>query len=286
MWRQYKKRLVAVPVVFGACATLTFVVVNGDLFSTPNHLIDDGVSKHQEALPENLPIALELNTSVDVSTDNTSSLLPTDSTNNTWNAKHSDLLRIMERHTFGLLSPDNSEIHSLGKYYPSVSELDMIDENTISELSLKLFNSRFRGNVFDNNINVTALGLAAFSFNMQRLENAVRFYVPNYRIGDPFPSIREWPNTEQPAIIRNILSEINWSQAAVNDDVVAKKIVNAKIVELNMYRLSSQILKQRLIDQIKHADTAVKQDNHEALTEPESFLDAKLLAYIHENYGR
>jgi len=185
--------------------------------------------------------------------------------------------QIIDINLFGVFSHDETSILKGAKLELSEAELEMLDENSVSLLSRTLFDSRVGESQFGSEVNVTAISMATFAYNFHRLENAIRFYIPEYRIGQPFPKDKSWPNGERPPLIKEILIDLNFSQASIDKETAVGKLINAKFAELNTYRLTELELKTSML-------SAFDTSSEKQLTALEEYFLSRLNEYLNEHY--
>mgnify|MGYP000105792634 CR=1 FL=1 len=119
--------------------------------------------------------------------------------------------------------------------FPSLKEIDYVSQNDTKLLGLALFNNASSYPIFDEDpsLNLPALSAINLIKTIEELETVVRYYLPNYRQGEPFPDASKWPNGKRPEQIDEALRRIIQSYSGVREYKAIEYLARARFEQLN-----------------------------------------------------
>ena len=139
---------------------------------------------------------------------------------------------------FGALSFSDIDSYKtfLEQGFPSIRDIDYVEEQTRKELSLMLFNniSSYPNYADDSSLNLQAISALNLVKTIEELEMQIRYYLPDYKNSEQFPNTIEWPNSEYPNQIIETLGELNVAQAAVRPHTAIEYLAKARYEQLSL----------------------------------------------------
>lgn len=133
---------------------------------------------------------------------------------------------------FGSLNFTNSTSYQtwLEQGFPKVAELDYVSQYNIEELGIALFNNAHSYPILedDPSLNLPAISVLNFVKAVEELEQTIKYYLPDYKQGDPFPDSSHWPNGKRPPQIVEALMQLQIPYAVINKHTAIEYLARAR----------------------------------------------------------
>ncbi|NQY64724.1 MAG: hypothetical protein HRT38_13520 [Alteromonadaceae bacterium] len=139
---------------------------------------------------------------------------------------------------FGVLNFSDIDSYKtfLDQGFPSTIDIDYVEEQTRKDLSYMVFNNvgSYPNYAKDSSLNLPAVSALNLIKNIEELEIQIRYYLPDYKQGQPFPHTTEWPNSEYPEQIIETLGVLNVAQASVRQHTAIEYLAKARYEQLSL----------------------------------------------------
>lgn len=133
---------------------------------------------------------------------------------------------------FGSLNFTSSTSYQtwLEQGFPKVEELDYVSQYNIEELGIALFNNAHSYPIFEDepSLNLPAISVLNFVKAVEELEQTIKYYLPDYKQGDPFPDSSHWPNGKRPPQIVEALMQLQIPYAVINKHTAIEYLARAR----------------------------------------------------------
>ena len=138
---------------------------------------------------------------------------------------------------FGALnfSDFNSYKTFLVQGFPSIKEINYVEAHTRKDLSYMLFENGGSYPIYeeDPSLNLQAISALNLIKTIEALEMEIRYYLPDYKQGEPFPVTSEWPDSEYPEPINEALRVLIEAQATVLEYTAIEYLARARYEQLS-----------------------------------------------------
>lgn len=133
---------------------------------------------------------------------------------------------------FGALDFTNKNNYQiwLEQGFPRAEELEYVSQYNIEELGVTLFNNAQSYPTFkdDPSLNLPAISVLNFVKAVEELEQTIKYYLPDYKQGDPFPNSSHWPNGKRPQQIVEALMQLQIPYAVINKHTAIEYLARAR----------------------------------------------------------
>ena len=123
----------------------------------------------------------------------------------------------------------------LSEGFPSLSDINFVEQHDRNGLALLLINNMDSYPIFKESpdLNFHALSAVNFVESIKELEETIRYYIPSYQQGMRFPSDNMWPNNKRPEQIEEMLREIVTSYAATRKNTAIELLAKARFEQFS-----------------------------------------------------
>ena len=152
--------------------------------------------------------------------------------------------RKLNEQLFGVLSFSNKEEYQalLQQGFPSLNEIDYVEQFSRKDLNLILFNNASSSPVYSEepSFNLAAISAVNLVRAVEELEEEIKYYVPEYQQGASVPNLEHWPNTERPQKITEALGDVVGAYATTVDISAIGLLAQARFKQLVNYESESE----------------------------------------------
>lgn len=138
---------------------------------------------------------------------------------------------------FGALDFSDSKSYGvfLEQGFPSVDDIDYVDKYTRDDMSSMLFENAGENSSFeeDQSLNLHAISAVNLIRAIDELGVQIKYYFPDYKQGEPFPNINEWPESEYPGQVDEALKQLILSYATVREYTAIQYLAKARYEQLS-----------------------------------------------------
>jgi len=145
---------------------------------------------------------------------------------------------------FGALRFTDSKSYAiyLDQAFPSIYDIDYVEQNTREDIGLMLFDNSPSNSTFKEDLSLNLHAVAAVNLirAIDELEIQTRYYFPEYKQGTRYPSMNEWPDSEYPAQVDEALKRLILSYAAVSELTAIQYLAKARYEQLSFGKSKNQ----------------------------------------------
>ena len=147
--------------------------------------------------------------------------------------------------------------------FPSIRDIDYVEEQTSKDLSYMLFDnlSSYPNYAEDPSLNLQAISALNLIQAIEDLEIQIRYFLPDYKQGEPFPRPTEWPNSKFPAQIIETLGILNEAQASVPQYTAIEHLAKARYLQLSFSSEQTQQDTVEVLTRLAMADKKLGPNN-------------------------
>ena len=119
--------------------------------------------------------------------------------------------------------------------FPSIKDIDYVEAQTRKDMSYMLFDNlgSYPNYAEDSSLKLQAISALNLIKTIEVLETQIRYYLPDYKQGEPFPATTEWPNSEYPEQINKTLWVLIQANASVPEKTVIEYLARARYLQLS-----------------------------------------------------
>jgi hypothetical protein len=166
---------------------------------------------------------------------------------------------------FGALEFSNErEFESLKiNAFPSIEDVKYVVQNNTDYLSHKLFSELENYPILDSSADLNFNAIASLNLleAIVNLEATIKFFIPSYTRGQPFPRGEDWPGGQRPKQVNEAAKVVNVAQASVRTESGIGLLAKARYHELNFYGQSEESLMRLLLDKVSDAQIKLQIDS-------------------------
>ncbi|MDT0628191.1 hypothetical protein [Alteromonas sp. W364] len=139
--------------------------------------------------------------------------------------------------------------------FPSIEDVKYVLQNNPDYMSQKLFSELENHPILDSSADLNFDAVASLNLleAIVNLERTIRFFIPSYTRGQPFPRGEDWPEGKRPQQVKEAAKLLILAQASVRNESGIGLLARARFDELNFYGQSEESLIKLVFDKVSDA---------------------------------